>query len=184
MDIAKIEHLVEELLLAIGENPNREGLRDTPARVARMLSEMLTGIAYSNADIAGMCDKKFPATTNDPVVVRDIECFSLCEHHLALIYNMKITIAYIPRGYVLGLSKFSRIADMVCRRLQLQERIGEDIAEILGMILGVEDIAVVIKAEHACVASRGIAKHHVVTETSTLRGRFKMDSRYLYKIFN
>lgn len=178
MDIAKIEHLVKELLLAIGENPDREGLRETPERAARMLSEMLAGIAYSNADIARMCDKKFPTTTNDPVVVRDIECFSLCEHHLALIYNMKITIAYVPRGYVLGLSKFSRIADMVCRRLQLQERVGEDIAEILGMILGVKDIAVVIKAEHACVASRGIAKQHVITTTSTMRGKFKKELKF------
>lgn len=179
MDIAKIEHLIKELLVAIGENPDREGLRKTPARAARMLSEMLVGTTYSNADIARMCDKKFLAKTTDPVIVRDIECFSLCEHHLALIYNMKITIAYIPRGYVLGLSKFSRIADMVCRRLQLQERIGEDIAEIIGMILGVEDIAVIIRAEHACVASRGIAKQHVITETSALRGRFKSESKWL-----
>lgn len=144
MDKKKIENAVREILVAIGENPDREGLIETPKRVAKMYEEVFEGIQYSNEEIAKMFDKKFKQEGNDLVLVKDIPCFSFCEHHIALMYNMSINIAYIPNGYVLGLSKFARISDIVCKRLQLQERIGTDIADILEMILGTNDIAVVI----------------------------------------
>ena len=107
------------------------------------------------------------------VVVRDIECFSYCEHHMALMYDMRVSVAYIPHGRVLGLSKVARIADMACRRLQIQERIGSDIAEIVGEAAGTGDVAVYITATHSCMTARGVKKSHARTTTHTLRGRFK-----------
>ena len=106
------------------------------------------------------------------VMVKDIEIFSYCEHHLALMYDMKVTVAYIPHGRVIGLSKIARIADMVGKRLQLQERIGTDIAEILQEILGSEDVAVIIEGTHSCMSARGIKKAAATTKTYTLRGAF------------
>lgn len=167
-----IEKAVRDLIIALGENPDREGLRETPKRVAKMYAETLEGLNYSNEDIARMFDKEFEVQNNDLVLVKDIECFSYCEHHMALIYDMKISIAYIPQGKVLGISKLARIADMVCKRLQLQERIGADIADILRMTLGVEDIMVSITAKHSCMTARGIRKTDAKTVTNTVRGRF------------
>ena len=108
MDQQRVEGLVREILLELGENPDREGLQDTPRRVASMFQEVFAGIRYTNAEIASMCDRKFRVETTDPIIIRDIPCFSYCEHHMALMYNMKITIGYVPQGYVLGLSKFPR----------------------------------------------------------------------------
>lgn len=179
MDQQRVEGLVREILLELGENPDREGLQDTPRRVASMFQEVFAGIRYTNAEIASMCDRKFRVETTDPIIIRDIPCFSYCEHHMALMYNMKITIGYVPQGYVLGLSKFPRIADLVCRRLQLQERIGLDIADILEMILGIKDIGVIVSAEHSCVTARGIQKPGSVTTTTVLRGTFKDNWRQL-----
>lgn len=184
MDKKKIENAVREILIAIGENPDREGLIETPKRVAKMYEEVFEGIKYSNEDIAKMFNKKFKQEGNDLVLVKDIPCFSYCEHHIALMYNMSINIAYIPNGYVLGLSKFARISDMVCRRLQLQERIGTDIADILEMILGTNDIAVVINGEHSCMTARGIKKPNTKTRTATLRGRFKENSELRNELYN
>ncbi|MDO4403124.1 MAG: GTP cyclohydrolase I FolE, partial [Clostridiaceae bacterium] len=110
------------------------------------------------------------------VIMRDIPIFSFCEHHLALMYNMNVTVAYIPRKKVIGLSKIARIADMVGRRLQLQEKIGNDIAEIMCMITDSEDVAVVIEGEHACMTTRGIKKNGSKTRTTTFKGAFKEDS--------
>ena len=107
------------------------------------------------------------------VLVRDIDIFSYCEHHLALMYDMKVTVAYLPKGRVIGLSKIARVADMVGKRLQLQERIGADIAEILQEILGSEDVAVVIQGIHSCMSARGIKKASATTKTYTLRGAFQ-----------
>lgn len=117
--------------------------------------------------------KCFDTDNNDLVVVQDIPIFSYCEHHLALMYNMTVSIAYIPNGKVLGLSKFARIADMVGKRLQLQERIGSDIAEIVQMATGSNDVLVVVQGEHSCMTARGIKSRGAKTRTATIRGQFE-----------
>ena len=176
-DEEKIKYHVRGLLEALGEDPDREGLIDTPQRVANMYKEVFCGIKYTNTEIAEMFDKTFDddldfSSTEDMVVVKDIDVFSYCEHHMALMYDMKVTVAYIPDKKVIGLSKIARIADMVSRRLQLQERIGSDIAEVMEMITGTDDIAVIIEGYHGCMTSRGIKKSSAKTVTQTLRGRF------------
>lgn len=178
MDRARIEAAVKEILCAIGENPDREGLVETPRRVAKMYEEVLAGIQYSNDEIAAMFDKSFveEQASNNMVVVKDIECFSFCEHHLALMYNLRISVGYLPSGKVLGLSKVARIADMVCRRLQLQERIGTDIAEIVSKVTGTRNVIVYIQGEHSCMTARGIRKPGTVTRTLTKGGAFNDES--------
>ncbi len=155
MDLEKIESLTKEFLLAIGEDPNREGLIETPKRVARYWAEMAEGVQYTNDEIANMFNKTFQSEGNQLVEVKDIKCFSHCEHHLALMYDMSIDIMYIPNEKVLGLSKFARICDMVTKRLQIQERIGKDIWEILNKILETDKIEVHIKSKHSCMNARG-----------------------------
>lgn len=171
-----IEKSIRNILIAIGENPDREGLQETPNRVSRMYEEIFEGVQYSNDDIANMYNKCFQdTTTGDLVIEKDIPIFSYCEHHLALMYNMTVTIAYIPNGKVLGLSKMARIADMVAKRLQLQERIGTDIAEIMQKVTESEDIAVVVRGSHSCMTSRGVKKPGV-TETCCLKGAFRTNN--------
>lgn len=174
------EH-VRGLLIALGDDPDREGLKDTPDRVARMYEEVFEGMNYTNHEIAQMFDKTFEedltfsSENGDFVIVKDIDIFSYCEHHMALMYDMKVTVAYVPNGKVIGLSKIARIADMVSKRLQLQERIGTDIAEIMQEITGSEDVAVLIEGCHSCMTARGIKKTDAKTYTTTLRGRFQTD---------
>ena len=174
------EH-VRGLLIALGDDPDREGLKDTPDRVARMYEEVFEGMNYTNHEIAQMFDKTFEedltfsSENSDFVIVKDIDIFSYCEHHMALMYDMKVTVAYVPNGKVIGLSKIARIADMVSIRLQLQERIGTDIAEIMQEITGSEDVAVLIEGCHSCMTARGIKKTDAKTYTTTLRGRFQTD---------
>ena len=181
IDTAAIEEHIRGILVALGDNPEREGLKDTPTRVAKMYEEVFEGMLYTNEQIAEMFGVTFDEDLNngqsagDMVVVRDIEVFSYCEHHLALMYDMKITVAYIPNGKVIGLSKIARIAEMVAKRLQLQERIGKDIADIMQMVTGSEDVAVLIDAKHICMTARGIKNTVASTYTTTLRGRFKTD---------
>lgn len=179
IDTEAIKEHIRGILVALGDDPDREGLKDTPERVARMYEEVFDGMNYTNHEIAEMFDKtfedkmSFETDSKDMVIVRDIDVFSYCEHHLALMYDMKVTVAYIPKGKVIGLSKIARIADMVAKRLQLQERIGSDIAEVMQEILGSEDVAVVIEGTHSCMAARGIKKTQATTKTYTLRGAFK-----------
>ena len=181
IDTAAIEEHIRGILVALGDNPEREGLKDTPTRVAKMYEEVFEGMLYTNEQIAEMFGVTFDEDLNngqsagDMVVVRDIEVFSYCEHHLALMYDMKITVAYIPNGKVIGLSKIARIAEMVAKRLQIQERIGKDIADIMQMVTGSEDVAVLIDAKHSCMTARGIKNTVASTYTTTLRGRFKTD---------
>ena len=171
-----IEKSIRNILTAIGDNPDREGLKETPHRVSKMYNEIFEGLRYSNKEIASMYDKCFEdVETGDLVVVGDIPIFSMCEHHLATMYNMKVYVGYIPKGKVIGLSKVARIADMVSKRPQLQERIGMDIAEVLNMILGTDDIIVVIEGEHACMTMRGIKKIGSKTRTAAIRGKFEDD---------
>jgi len=176
MNKKRIKKLIKQLIAEIDPNPDREGLRETPQRVADMYAEVFEGVSYSNDEIAVMFDKCFTEyQNNDLVVVKDVLCSSYCEHHMALIYNLKITVAYLPAGKLIGLSKISRIADMVCRRLQLQERIGTDINYIIRKVTGSNDVAVIIEGEHSCMTTRGIAKPGV-TRTASLEGLFKDDA--------
>ena len=181
IDVQAIEEDIRGILIALGDDPEREGLKDTPKRVAKMYEDIYKGMCYTNYEIAGMLNTTFEDdlalgnAENDLVFMKDIEIFSHCEHHLALMYNMKVAVAYIPKQKVIGLSKIARIADMAGRRLQLQERIGSDIAEILQKITESEDVAVIIQGEHGCMTTRGIQKPGAKTITTTLRGRFNTD---------
>ena len=172
-DREKIMQAVKMLIEAIGDNPEREGLKGTPDRVARMYEEIFEGMLYTNDEIAGMFNTCFDNEANDLVVVEHIPIFSYCEHHLALMYNMNVSIGYIPKGKVIGLSKIARIAEMCGKRLQLQERIGSDIADVLEKVLETNDVIVVIEGEHSCMTTRGIKSRGSKTKTATLRGIFK-----------
>ena len=176
IDTDKIEVAVRMLLEALGDDPNREGLVETPKRVAKMYNEVFEGMKYTNDEIAEMFSKCFTTDNDDLVVVQDIPIFSYCEHHMALMYNMTVSIAYIPNGKVLGLSKFSRIAEMVGKRLQLQEKIGSDIADIIEKATGSKDVLVVVQGEHSCMTARGIKSRGSKTRTAAIRGRFKDNS--------
>ncbi len=188
IDEKAIEEHIRGILEALGENPDREGLKETPQRVARMYTEVFEGMNYTNEEIAKMYGKTFEVATEheDMVLVKDIEVFSYCEHHMALMYDMKVSVAYLPKERVIGLSKIARIADMVAKRLQLQERIGTDIAEIIQMATGSEDVAVLISANHSCMTARGIKKPSAKTVTTTLRGRFEheteLQNRFYYML--
>lgn len=181
IDTVTIEEHIRGILIALGDDPEREGLKDTPKRVAKMYEDIYKGMCYTNDEIAEMLNTTFEDdlalsnAENDLVFMKDIEIFSHCEHHLALMYNMKVAVAYVPKQKVIGLSKIARIADMAGRRLQLQERIGSDIAEILEKITETEDVAVIIQGEHGCMTTRGIQKPGAKTITTTLRGRFNTD---------
>ncbi|WP_234117485.1 GTP cyclohydrolase I FolE [Clostridium hydrogenum] len=188
IDTKAIEEHIKGILIALGDNPDREGLKDTPKRVAKMYEEVFKGMEYSNDEIADMFNKTFEEDLSDSenesdiVLVKDIEIFSHCEHHMTLMYNMKVAVAYIPNKKLIGLSKIARIADMVSRRLQLQERIGKDIAEIMQKVTSSKDIAVIIEGEHGCMTSRGIRKAGTKTTTMTLRGKFKTDDSLVNKL--
>lgn len=180
IDTKAIEEHIRGIIVALGDDPEREGLVETPARVAKFYEEVFEGMNYTNEQIAEMFDKTFEdgfdgTGTGNVVVMKDIDLFSYCEHHLALMYDMKASVAYIPTGKVIGLSKIARVCDMVGRRLQLQERIGKDIADIITMITGSEDVAVMIEGYHSCVSARGIKKQNARTFTAELRGRFKTE---------
>lgn len=180
IDKDAIREHIKGILAALGDDPEREGLKETPERVARMYEEVFEGMNYSNDEIAGMFDKSFErpgSDSKDMVLVKDIEVFSHCEHHLALMYDMRVAVAYIPTGRVLGLSKIARIADMVSKRLQLQERIGTDIAYIISKVTGSEDVAVVIEGCHSCMTARGIRNNSAKTVTTTLKGQFHEDAQ-------
>lgn len=177
IDKNKIEELTREFLIALGDDPDREGLKKTPSRVARMCDELFEGMTHSNHEIAEMFNTCFEdVKTGDLVVESNIPIHSFCEHHLMLMYDMSVAIGYIPNGKVIGLSKLARISDMVGKRLQLQERIGSDIADILHEILNTNDIIVVIQGKHGCMTARGIKSREAITRTATLRGRFESDS--------
>lgn len=179
IDKEAIKYHIKGILKALGDDPEREGLKETPDRVARMYEEIFEGMNYTNSQIAEMFSKTFEddyaCGESDMVLIKDIEVFSFCEHHMALMYDMKVTIAYIPNGRVIGLSKAARIADMAAKRLQLQERLGADIAEIMSLASGSEDIAVFIEGKHSCMTARGIKNCSSSSSYTAFRGRFKTD---------
>lgn len=182
IDKEAIREHIRGILIALGDDPDREGLKETPDRVARMYEEVFEGMNYTNHEIAQMFNKSFQddlavgPERKDIVLVRDIPIFSYCEHHIALMYDMKVSVAYTPNGRVLGLSKIARICDMAAKRLQLQERIGSDVAEIMTEASGSSDVAVIIHGTHSCMSARGIKKDAASTVTTTLRGRFETDA--------
>lgn len=178
----EVEKAVKALLVAFGEDPDREGLKDTPRRVAGYWVELLEGSNYTNEQIAEMYSKEFIVQSN-PLVVKEIKnVFSHCEHHLALMYNMTVVVAYLPvvidyhKYKVIGLSKIPRIVELCAKRLQLQEKLAEDIAECISLATGSKDVYVNIVADHACVEARG-AKSSGGTSVTSLMGAFRNDPK-------
>jgi GTP cyclohydrolase I len=169
IDIAAIEKAVLEILIAIGEDPSREGLVGTPQRVARAYAELFAGL-YS--DPASALEVGFTQEYDEMVVLRDIAFNSMCEHHL-LPFMGKAHIAYLPRGKVVGLSKLARVVELFALRPQLQERLTQQIADLLMEKLDARGAAVIIEATHTCMTIRGIRKPGAVMTTSAMRGTFK-----------
>jgi len=185
IDKQKIIEAMQMLISALGDDVNRPGLIETPERAAKMYEEMFEGMNYTNDQIAEMFNKCFEdSDSTDWVLVKDISIFSFCEHHFALMYNMKAHIAYKPNGKVIGLSKISRIADMVSKRLQLQERIGSDIAYVLQQVLATADVMVVLEGHHSCMTARGIRAQGSKTRTLCTRGIFETDSNLRNEILS
>ena len=178
-----IEKCVYNILLALGENPDRPGLVETPKRVRKAYQEIFSSIDKSNEKIAEENSKSFDIESNDLVTELHIPCYSMCEHHL-LPMKLDISIGYLPKGRVLGLSKMARIADAVCRRPQLQERIGHDIADIMMKAAGSEDVIVVISGEHYCMTMRGVKKPGTYTRTAAMRGKFDTDHALRQEFYN
>ena len=178
-----IEKCVYNILLALGENPHRSGLVETPKRVRKAYQEIFSSIDKSNEKIAEENSKSFDIESNDLVTELHIPCYSMCEHHL-LPMKLDISIGYLPKGKVLGLSKMARIADAVCKRPQLQERIGHDIADIMMKATGSEDVIVVISGEHYCMTMRGVKKPGTYTRTAAMRGKFDTDHALRQEFYN
>ena len=170
-DLPRIERAVREILLAIGEDPERDGLRDTPARVARAYAEQFAGLRQSPRDVLTTV---FDADHDEMVIVRDIEVYGTCEHHLVPFIGVA-HIGYIPnvKGQITGLSKLARLVDVYARRPQVQERMTSQIADALADVLKPRGVLVVIEAEHLCMAMRGIRKPGSRTVTSAVRGLFR-----------
>jgi len=170
IDQEQAEHAIEDLLQALGEDPQRPGLLRTPERVARMYVELLEG--YRQDPVALVNDAIFAENYDAMIVVRDIEFFSLCEHHL-LPFMGRAHVAYLPRGHVIGLSKIPRIVDMYARRLQVQERMTRQIAEFIDRILNPLGVAVVVEGLHLCATMRGVKKRDARMTTSAMLGAFR-----------
>lgn len=170
LDSKAIESAVVTMLRAFGEDPEREGLKNTPKRIARMYPELLSG--YSADPHKLVNDALFNVTYDEMVIVRDIEFFSLCEHHM-LPFMGRAHVAYIPSGKVIGLSKIPRIVDMYAHRLQVQERMTREIADFLSDLLKPRGVAVVVEALHLCAMMRGIRKQNARMTTSAMHGGFR-----------
>lgn len=169
IDHDRIQRAVREILFAVGENPDREGLKDTPARVARMYAEVFSGI---KEDPAHHLQKTFTQKYDEMVLVKDITFESMCEHHL-LPFIGTAHVAYLPDGKIVGLSKLARVVEVVSRRPQVQERITETVADLIEKELHPKGVAVVLEAEHFCMCMRGVRKPGSKTITSAMRGGFK-----------
>ena len=170
----KIAKLVRQLLVELGEDPEREGLKKTPARVAKSLSFLTRG--YRQKLKAVVNGAYFTSGTNHMVILKDIELYSLCEHHMLPFYG-KCSIGYISMGKVLGVSKLARIVDMFARRLQIQERMTEEIANAIMEEAGAEGVGVVIRAKHLCMMMRGVEKQNIEMTTSAVLGTFRTDEK-------
>jgi GTP cyclohydrolase IA len=169
VDMPRLQNAVREILIAVGEDPDREGLQETPARVARMYAELFSGL-HQNAH--AHLQKFFTQEYDEVVLVRDIAFNSICEHHL-LPFMGHAHIAYIPNGKVIGLSKLARVVEVISKRPQVQERMTEDIANLLVEELDAKGVAVVIEATHTCMTIRGVRKPGSVCVTSAMKGVFR-----------
>ena len=169
-DQESIKAAILKVLIAIGEDPNREGLKNSPMRVARMYAELLAG--YNTNPVALVNGAIFEVSYDEMVIVRDIEFYSMCEHHL-LPFMGRVHVAYIPNGKVIGLSKIPRIIDMFAQRLQVQERMTRQIADFIRDVLKPQGVAVVVEALHLCTMMRGVRKHDARMTTSAMHGAFR-----------
>lgn len=169
MDLPRIERAVREILTAVGEDPDREGLTETPARVARMYAEMFSGL---HKDPKVHLQKVFTESYDEVVVVKDITFCSMCEHHL-LPFSGRAHVGYLPDGQVVGLSKLARVVEDVAKRPQVQERMTDDIARMIESELNARGVAVVLEASHSCMTIRGIRKPGSMCMTSSMRGIFR-----------
>jgi GTP cyclohydrolase I len=169
-----LDALVNEMLVALGEDPRRDGLRRTPARVEKSLRWLTRGHQMSAQEVIG--DAIFEEDHQNMVIVRDIEMYSLCEHHM-LPFHGRVHIAYVPNGRIVGLSKLPRVVEVFARRLQVQERLTEQIADALMDALGAHGVGVICEAVHMCMMMRGIEKQCSRTITSAMKGSFLHDSR-------
>ncbi|BBI35760.1 GTP cyclohydrolase I FolE [Cohnella abietis] len=168
----QVEHHIREILKLIGEDVEREGLIETPARVTRMYEEIFAGYAVDPRDVLGVT---FDEKHEELVIVKDIVYYSQCEHHMAPFFG-KAHIGYIPSGKIAGLSKLARLVEAVSRRLQVQERITSQIADILDEVLVPHGVMVVVEGEHLCMCSRGVKKPGSKTITSAVRGQFRQSA--------
>ena len=173
VDVERIERAVREILLAVGEDPDREGLKGTPWRVANMYGELLEGMQHEPSEhLQSIFHEKY----DEVVLLRDIPFFSICEHHM-MPFIGTANVAYLPDGKVLGVSKIARIVDCFAKRLQVQERLTAQVADFLMDNLKPKGVSVVIEASHSCMTIRGIRKPNSEMVTSALRGLFKTDPR-------
>ena len=169
-----MENLIQQLLKALGEDPNRLGLKGTPRRVREAYAFLTSGYDQKLEKIVN--NALMPVDTEGMVIVKDIEMYSLCEHHLLPFFG-KVHVGYIPRKHVIGLSKIPRIIEMYARRLQVQERMGQQICDALEKILKPKGIGVVIECSHLCMMMRGVQKQHSTAVTSCVKGLFKKDPK-------
>jgi GTP cyclohydrolase I len=173
-NLVEYETMVRRQLELIGEDPDREGLLKTPSRVAKAQMWLTRGYSQTAADVIG--DALFAEDHENMVMVRDIEMYSMCEHHMLPFFG-KVHIAYIPNGKIVGLSKLPRVVEVFARRLQVQERLGEQIADALEEVLQPKGVGVVIEAVHLCMMMRGVEKQSSRTITSSMRGLFRDDAK-------
>lgn len=169
VDHARIQAAVREILLAVGEDPDRDGLKETPARVGRMYAEMFSGL---HKDPTHFLEKTFVQKYDEMVLVKNIKFQSMCEHHM-LPFSGKAHIAYLPNGKIVGLSKLARVVECLSRRPQVQERLTEDLADLLVKSLKARGVGVVIEASHSCMTIRGVRKPDSICTTSAMRGGFR-----------
>lgn len=174
MDIEKTKNLVRELLIEIGEDPEREGLIKTPERVAKAFEFLTRGYQQNLDEI--MNKAIFTERYDEMVIVKDIDFYSMCEHHMLPFFG-KAHVAYIPNGKIIGLSKIPRLVDFFARRLQVQERLTQQIADTLNEYLKPDGVGVVIEAMHMCMMMRGVEKQNSIATTSAMHGSFKEDER-------
>jgi GTP cyclohydrolase I len=172
--MAEFEAVIKRQLELVGEDPSREGLLKTPSRVAKSMAWLTRGYALSAQQVVG--DALFHEAHENMVMVRDIEMYSMCEHHMLPFFG-KVHIAYIPKGKIIGLSKLPRLVEVFARRLQVQERLGEQIADAIQEVLQPRGVGVVIEAVHLCMMMRGVEKQNSRTITSSLRGQFRNDAK-------
>jgi GTP cyclohydrolase I len=167
------EDLIREMILRIGDDPSREGLVDTPQRVVKSMEYLTHGYAQQPADVVN--GALFSVEYDEMVIVKDIEMFSMCEHHMLPFFG-KVHIAYIPKGKVIGLSKLPRLVEVFARRLQVQERLTTQLAEAIQEIIQPQGVGVVIEARHLCMMMRGVEKQHSAAVTSAMLGQFRQQS--------